>query len=88
MQPDRVSLKRFNYSPGEDDSEWLNSLEKVEEDDMQRRGGGGQLATSWRESGNDWGTEMVWMVFEQKKKSLNCKICSSESTEYMKQQLT
>lgn len=35
MQPDRVRLKRFNYSPGEDESEWLNSLEKVEEDEEE-----------------------------------------------------
>lgn len=25
------SLRRFNYSPGEDDSQWLSSLEKEEE---------------------------------------------------------
>lgn len=39
------SLRRFNYSPGEDDSRWLNSLEKEEEeeeedeDEKQRRRG-------------------------------------------------
>lgn len=32
------SLRRFNYSPGEDDSRWLNSLEKEEEEKQRRRG--------------------------------------------------
>lgn len=29
------SLRRFNYSPGEDDSRWLNSLEKREEEEVE-----------------------------------------------------
>lgn len=35
------SLRRFNYSPGEDDSRWLSSLEKegeVEEEEERRVG--------------------------------------------------
>ncbi len=37
------SLRRFNYSPGEDDSQWLNGLEmEEEEEDMGGRSRGGE----------------------------------------------
>lgn len=55
------SLRRFNYSPGEDDSLWLNSIEREEEeeeDKKQRMGngkGGGELAHMWRKRRNDGG---------------------------------
>jgi len=55
------SLRRFNYSPGEDDSRWLNSLEEGGENRRRRRirsGGGGRrrrggLAQRWKKRGND-----------------------------------
>lgn len=33
------SLRRFNYSPGEDDSRWLSSLEEEEEEEVGNRAG-------------------------------------------------
>lgn len=53
----RGSLRRFNYSPGEDDSRWLNSLEQEEEDEMQRRGGN----DGRRRSGFSGSGRSLWM---------------------------